>query len=467
MKRAIALMLCLALLLFAAAAAAEDAAGFTDIAGNRSIRTEEILLKITGSEFRDRVIGKAGIGTTLPESDKSKYFCVVGTAENVGFETVRIGNIYAEAVFNGKYRFQADVYADYEGRLVKDLDPLCEGTLLIVAKVPNKLVDIMESCALEMSFADGLASTLLSAENGTNHYRLVLGQPELEKAMEEPEREVIFFDDCPALPRPESFFDVHALAEHQMKLSSRPYTWYPFSLSGLPQSPEEILHEYYRILSEQYGFDIYITDDEDEIVLNGTTVAQMELPNSMLNIHIFSGMKKLKPVHRAGSITKGERPGKTIKLGKQFKGKTYSCKLTKTGNASVLYSTIKKPKSGRWEYFKPGSGNTIFYVLGKIKNTGKHSIDIRHIFTDLIVDGKHYECDCSGVESKATRFINTLRPNESIQFYIHTDVPKSTLKKAKSIVLKLGFTPDFTIRVIKNGVCDFTKCTDVYTLKIQ
>ena len=119
-----------------------------------------------------------------------------------------------------------------------------------------------------------------------------------------------------------------------------------------------------------------------------------------------------------------------------------------------------------WEYVETQSGIYV-YLLGELGNTGNHEIDPRNIYVEVVVDDKHYDGFAKGVGEKQKNFINNLPAGFSTKVYLAAEVQPVILKNAKSVIIRFGFTEDFNIKYKKDGVPDFTYCTDVYEYRIR
>ena len=94
---------------------------------------------------------------------------------------------------------------------------------------------------------------------------------------------------------------------------------------------------------------------------------------------------------------------------------------------------------------------------------------MRHIYAEFIIDDtQHYPGDSIGVHSGASDFIIDLNSGNTCNYYIFASIPKNVLSKAKSIVIKIGFTSDFGLQYSDvNGLPLFTHCEDVFEIKAK
>ena len=432
-----------------------------------TVLTEDLEITVIRSEVRPSLIGSKGNGRTLNPSDKSQYFCIWGTITNNGVSELKLDHLYAEAVFNEKYRYKTEIYVDYEGQLRETLDPLCDADLVIVAKIPNKLVGMMESCQVELAFYADFTRVCNSLENCDFRYTIAFDRESTEQAKEGPVREDAFFKECPALPLPESFMDAHEVSSYHQSAGKRSGSIkYSYSLTGHPDNANEIYRTYVDRIAEGYGFACYREGDEYKADLGGKTVAYINCNNMFLEITVVPGNEHLKPVRESGFVSEEASPNGVAVIGQTLRAKTCTFRPIESGKAKILYSCITEPKIDRWQYVETQSGIYV-YLLGELANNGSHPIDPRNIFAEVIVDDKHYDGFSRGVGEKQKVFLTDLPAGFKTKVYIVAEVQPILLENAKSVVIRFGFTEDFSIIHTSNGIPDFSYCTDVYEFRVK
>ncbi len=464
MKKLIVLFLLMSMMLPQLSLAADPAQA---VHPGETILTDFLEMTVNRAEVRPSLIGSGGSGRTLNPSEKSQYYCVWGTLTNTGFSDLKLGNMYAEMIFNDKYRYKTDIFVDYEGALQESLEPLCDSDLVIAAKIPNKLVDLMETCAVELVFSEETSYACNSVESGDYHYLISFNEESMEQAKEGPVREQSFFDECPALPLPQCFMDANEVSSYRNTVGKRANSVkYTYSLTGNPKNANEIYRTYIDGITAEYGIDCYAESGEYKAVLNGKTIAYINCDSMFLEITIVPGNEHLQPVKGTGIVSDEAAPNQKVSIGQKLKAKSCTFRLIETGESRILYSYISGKQPNRWEYVETQSGIYV-YLLGELGNTGNHEIDPRNIYVEVVVDDKHYDGFAKGVGEKQKNFINNLPAGFSTKVYLAAEVQPVILNNAKSVIIRFGFTEDFNIKYKKDGVPDFTYCTDVYEYRIR
>ncbi len=198
-----------------------------------SIRTDFLELRLLDSGISSSVTGSSGRRGLLSPSEKSVYFCAFGTLENTFVTALDLRNLRCEMVFNEKYHYQADVYADLDGFLVQTLEPLYEADLVVAAKVPVKLTVMLTKSRIELGFNEGLMSPCRCLEKGDYRYTFALADNETESA-KTPRKNEPYYTECTALPCPTSFLDAH---EVPRSVFGKGVVKYSYFLTGNPQTP--------------------------------------------------------------------------------------------------------------------------------------------------------------------------------------------------------------------------------------
>jgi len=160
----------------------------------------------------------------------------------------------------------------------------------------------------------------------------------------------------------------------------------------------------------------------------------------------------------------------TIKknLGDTLSASMMTFKAEKTGKADKIYSYESKEPSW-WRYYEAQSGNTFIYLKGTFTNQTTGEIDIRNVYTNLLINGENnYKGDVVALRSDGQTFLNYLSAKQKATVYVYFEVPDSVASSMKTAVVKLGFTQNFNTKVSSagSGVYDFSKCSDVFEVDL-
>ena len=114
--------------------------------------------RLSSMEIVPELHSSSGSGMMLPKEEKSQYYIIRGTIESYAGRSFDVNNFRAEMTFNGTYTYDASAMVECDGHLQRNLDPLADGIYVIYAKIPEKLVSMVKTCDLVISFNKDFAS---------------------------------------------------------------------------------------------------------------------------------------------------------------------------------------------------------------------------------------------------------------------------------------------------------------------
>lgn len=152
---------------------------------------------------------------------------------------------------------------------------------------------------------------------------------------------------------------------------------------------------------------------------------------------------------------------KTYKLGNPIVATTGTMTLKKAETTSIIYSN--KTGKGRYLYYESNKGEKFYAVSGSYKNTSKKPQNIQNIYATMIIDDEYeYRAYVTGVSENTYFFISDVAAQSTTDCVVYSSIPQSILSKAKSIMVKIGFTDDYGMIVTSSGLPKFEKCTSVF-----
>ena len=466
-NKILALVLCLLMMIPLAGKAGPEP---VPVALGETITTDFVEFSVSGKEIRPSVIGSANAGRIFEPSEKSQYFCLTGTISNLGLEGFSVKDIRFDFKFNDKYSYSGEGLVELEGWLKTDLDPLYEGKLWAVATIPNKLVDIMETCTVTISFNEGIRKAPVSAEEADYIYVLTIGKEDTEAAKDGPEITATYFEECPALPDPTSLVSLrqsgHSSSSVNGKQTKNEYRYSP----TFSKDDGKALFEKYLDLLPDYGCTVNKSGDTYQILINGTQVADITYDSKQMTINMKPGNELMKPATGQGSRTETEVSETLPRIALGGKITTSFCDMAveKAMKAVKLFSD-GKGKNSRYHYYEAQSGNKLVALYGTFRNKTGEPVDIRNIYCLIEIDGKFsYRGDVYAIKKDGTDFFNDVSPMEDVKYYAYAEIPDNVLNGMTSCVVRLGFTQDFAIKFVSNGgLPDFSKCDEIYEVSLS
>ena len=404
-------------------------------------------------------------GRLLDASRDSTYWAVTGSIQNTGRESINLSNLFCQMSLDG-YTYSGEALAEYNGSLTDTLDPLAKGKLILAAAIPNTLLEQTRDCRLTLAMADGLGRRLSGADSAD--FAFVIDWPGNQVEDAGASREKVWCAESPALLMPESTTDLRSSGASKTlmngKLNSCSYSYYPvYDIDDVPSLTEA----YYNALKAA-GYSVSGSKTSFTVSSGGRRLAQASVDSlGYLSLSIMPGNENYRTRPTAGTPQPEVTEAPMLKMGKTIKTDMLQMSLEKSGTASILYSSIQKT-NGIYHYYEPDSGEQFYYIYGKFTNKSSMPLDMRHIYAEFIIDGSHYPGDSIGVRSGASDFVIDLNSGNSCNYYIFASIPRNVLSKAKSIVVKVGFTPDFGSKHIStNNLPLFDRCTDVFEIQAK
>ncbi len=452
------------------AASANEGVSFYTAALGEEINLGFAKMKFTGAEVNTIVGGKSMF---MPADDGMKFFCLVGEIENGSGAELNIANVRGEMIFDGQYTYKTDARVVYNDGGYTSLPALMKGKYCIYASIPENLTGSMKECVVHFSFGDGMKQKPGMISDGMFAFEVKIDNATVEKAKEGPQREMAYFEECPILPRPESFTDLNQRG-HSSSKSGGKLTRIRYSFGAMLYSRDASadIQKYLDKLAEM-GFTVKKQSSTEYTVLDvNKKLTDIKLENGTMVMNLATGNEKLTVQRSKGGAAAAEEAPETAKeylsLGKKITRHNFTMTLEKTGKASKLYSSIKQT-SKRHKYYYSEIGQKFFYLYGSFKNTGSQAVDIRHIYAEIEFDGQYrYTADVIGVKNGASDFLIDITPMTTVGYYVHAQVPEEVLSSYKTCVVRLGFTDDFGIKFTSSGdVPLFDHCDEVFEVKVK
>ncbi len=405
-------------------------------------------------------------GRFLDAKKDSTYYLVTGKIQNTSKETIDVGNMLCEMNLDG-YIYSAEILVLYNESLSSTLDPFCEGTLILAGAIPNALLEKTHSCQVTLSTAENLSKKPSSTESADFSFLFSFQDDSVQDR--DLNREKVWCKESPALLMPESFVDLSSAGASSSsvngKLSRCSYTYRPeFDVDDI----QTLTETYYSALKEA-GYSVSGSKTNFSVSYGGRKLAQVSIDTfDYLNLEIIPGNETYKTRPQEGVPAPVVTEVPMQRIGNTIKTDKLQLSLEKTGTASILYSSIQE-KNGIYHYYEPEQGEQFYYLFGSFTNNAGLPLDMRHIYAEFIIDDtQHYPGDSIGVHSGASDFIIDLNSGNTCNYYIFASIPKNVLSKAKSIVIKIGFTSDFGLQYSDvNGLPLFTHCEDVFEIKAK
>lgn len=277
--------------------------------------------------------------------------------------------------------------------------------------------------------------------------------------------EPTYFEYYPELPDPTAYG-----AMYQSSRSG------PSLINGVPSS--SVTYKYRSSRSDELAaaFDTYIAALKDMGFSVSKSGTQYTISHKGKKIALASCSDIIKIEILANAIVledeyDAEDAVTAIKknLGDTLSASMMTFKTEKTGKADKIYSYESKEPSW-WRYYEAQSGSTFVYLKGTFTNKTTGEIDIRNVYTNLLINGENnYKGDVVALRSDGQTFLNYLSAKQTATVYVYFEVPDSVAASMKSAVVKLGFTQNFNTKVSTagSGVYDFSKCSDVFEVDLM
>lgn len=421
--------------------------------------------KITFSRVQlMREMHASGNGTYVTAPKDSRYFALVGTITNRSTGSLEVGNLLGEISLDG-YIYAASTKADHNNQLTTSVTPMTTSNYYVFAAIPDTLTKTAASGQIKLAFNDNFQEKPSDFDHADFVFKFTFDNETIAQAWLPPEKEMVYFSECPALPMPSSYSEVEEVSNFVMVSDDIKYTY----KKQLVYDDKEDLFEVYHEGLRKSGYALKDAGESFQVYVGTTKIAEVKSASfGWIDVTISKGLSAFSKRPTPGTTASvPEASNSVLKLGTTITPANVKLTLADTGIADILYSCIK-PGNGRYYYYEPEDGERFFYLHGVFNNVGGKPLDIRHIYAEIIFDDKyHYEASSVGVKVNATDFINTVSAQSSCDYYVFASVPTSVLNKYKTCTIKLGFTDDFGFQYVKNDLPDFTHCDTVYELKVR
>ena len=392
-----------------------------------------------------------------------KMFCIVGDITNNTNSELNLTAVFADMTFNGEYNFRAHAAVEYSNRTGTSLPTLMAGRLILYAEIPDTLVDKLSRCEARLAFSEGMNSPTLSFEDGAVRYQIALSEEECREALAGPQYEVVYFDECPVLPTPESYGNVRQSTRNQRSSGGVvEYTTYGYTVIG-SQDVNPIVDNY---LDQLQSLGLHVQDGVDghEIYWEGRLLATVDTNNGF-KVKLEGGNEGLFLENGVIVAPPEESAAPALALGELIKTDYLELLLDKTGATDRLESG--KDKYGRYRYYSSLDGSPYFYLQGTFKNTGSTPVDITRAYIQFTFDDTYsYEGSMTGFVDGTQIFVEEINPLATVNCYLYVPVPQELLDTYEICTVTIGFDKDFGIRsVTQNGLPLFSKCDDVFVME--
>ena len=433
---------------------------------------EPIALGFTNLTFENamtsrKVIGPSKSGSTLPDKPGYTYLTVLGTIKNNTTSQISMRNLRAEIMLDDAYIYPATVMAELGEKLSYDMSAQATGKLYISAELPVDIAESFTSATAYLGFNDGFTTAPSSVTESNYIFSFDLTDDIIASAKRGPIRKMEYFEECPVLPMPSSYADVRYAGRSSSSTNGKTTRIeYRFSLEFNEDNLSEITASYKNELAAM-GF----TVNGGEVFADKKKIATVSLNGNSLTVNIVPGNEKLKFTPVASNskpvVQEEEQPEEIIyTLGQTLNLKSMQMSLDKVGTGTI-YSSITPRRSGYYQYLESEAGSELFYLTGTYKSLHGTPIDIRNIYAEFIFDDKYtYRAHIEAGKPESNIFFEEVSPMESVTYYIYAQIPESVVSSYKTCTARLGFTDDFGYIYTVNGLPDFDRCNNVFTVSL-
>lgn len=294
----------------------------------------------------------------------------------------------------------------------------------------------------------------------------------VEFAFGEMMREIVYFDECPILPKPISYVDVYESGSNTSSINGKvsSITYRFAQMNNADQTLREVYDQYIAALKNE-GYTVTVSQNQATILSGSTKLAVVSINGSNIEFSITPGNEKLtaKPSGASSNSSSNVSASGDLKvsLGEKLTLKNCTLTLDRATVEKAIYSYGSKKTDGRYYYLEPENKNSSFVSLyGTFTNTGSTPVDIRYIYAILTIDGQYtYEAKATGILDGGSDFYNKVSPMETVGICVYAEVPTNLANTSRATV-RLGFTEGFTPRVLRNGLPDFDKCYQTYDVSL-
>lgn len=273
-----------------------------------------------------------------------------------------------------------------------------------------------------------------------------------------------YFEECPVLPEPTFCGAMYQSRKSGMikvngiDSSSAKYTY------TSSQELRPAFDEYIQAL-QKMGFTVSGSGTSYTLSKGGEKLAKVSCDK---DIHV-----EVLPGH-ANMTASGTTPQTTApsgytkkKLGDTLKTDTMQLCLTDSGVTDRVNS-YEGAQPSLYFMLEPQNGNRFLYLKGTFKNAGSREVDIRHIYAQVVVDGKYtYEGDVHGLQPDGRDFQNYVSAQASVGCYVVFEIPSQVVNSYKSATVTLGFTDSFNTKITSAVTgYNFDYCDDVFEITL-
>lgn len=191
------------------------------------------------------------------QTDGSILLCLCGKIENTGMEEMQLGGMYVRFILDNGQSFNGGAYAEYDDTgLQKKLPVLCDGNIWFYAEIPLAELEKASGCTVRLSFDEGITMIPLYPEAAAYTYDIIVDGQQMALDEDEIARPVVFFEDFPTLPTPESFMDVYVSSSSRSSSGKSKRGTYKFKAQDNEKSGGDILDAYIKALEAYPAFSI-------------------------------------------------------------------------------------------------------------------------------------------------------------------------------------------------------------------
>ena len=266
-----------------------------------------------------------------------------------------------------------------------------------------------------------------------------------------------YFEECPSLPTPLFCGSLYE-SQHRgaAKVDGVTISNAVYSYTG--RELDRTLSEYVQKLKD-LGFKVSGSSKAYTISKNNKKLATVSLKGSNLEVELLPGNEQ-----GASNVSKSYT---RKKLGDTMKTSAAQMRLTESGVKDRLNSYDGAQPSYFFCY-DPQPGNRYLYLKGTFKNTLGRRVDIRNIYTQVVMDGNTYEGSVQALRPDGKNFENYVEAQAEMGCYVFFEIPTAVIDSYKSAVVTLGFTSDFGLR-IRNASTgyDFDRCEGVFEIDVS
>ena len=407
-------------------------------------------------------------------AEGTRYMALQGTITNESNIELKAEQVRVEFVFDDNYTYSGSANADVllDGGKIGVLTPLTTCDYTLYTAIPEALTTSFKTCRVTYALNDDFATTPNYLADGAYVFVTYIDEEASSAAQQGPVRELTYFEESPILPVPTSYADFresgHSSSKSNGKVTRISYT-YRALLDG--DSISDLCDVYLEALKEA-GYLVEQNGGEYTVSAGGTQLATIKLDGDSMSMSINPGNEGLteKPSPDGTMAIEqdaGAPEAVRYHLGDTIEAHTAEMVLREMDTTDKIYSDLNGSSSW-YHYQESTSGDPLLAVFGEFKNTGTEPVDIFNIYAAFIVDDTYsYRADVTGVKKGADNFIRDVAPMQSTGCYVYGEVPDSAIKGASSIVLKLGFTDNFSIKFTTSGSLPiFDHCDEVFEIKL-